>query len=52
MAAEYISVQITNTLRWGVATGLSTVLLLIVGVAAWAAMRMPPFRAAFGGRLT
>jgi putative spermidine/putrescine transport system permease protein len=49
MIAEYISVQITSTLRWGIATGLATLLLLIVGGAAYLAMRQPAFRAAFGG---
>jgi putative spermidine/putrescine transport system permease protein len=50
MIAEYISVQITNTLRWGVATALSTVLLLFVCLAVGIVMRSPAMRAAFGGR--
>jgi putative spermidine/putrescine transport system permease protein len=50
MVAEYISVQITNTLRWGVATGLSTMLLLVVAVMIVIAMRQPSLRAAFQGR--
>ncbi len=50
MVAEYISVQITNTLRWGVATGLSTMLLLVVGAVVFFAMRQPALRAAFSGR--
>lgn len=50
MIAEYISVQITNTLRWGVATALSTVLLLFVCIAVGIVMRSPAMRAAFGGR--
>lgn len=50
MVAEYISVQITNTLRWGVATGLSTMLLLVVGLVVFVAMRQPALRAAFSGR--
>jgi putative spermidine/putrescine transport system permease protein len=50
MVAEYISVQITNTLRWGVATALSTVLLLVVGAIVLLAMRRPALRAAFQGR--
>jgi putative spermidine/putrescine transport system permease protein len=50
MIAEYISVQITNTLRWGVATGLSTMLLLVVGIMVLIAMRQPAMRAAFQGK--
>jgi putative spermidine/putrescine transport system permease protein len=50
MIAEYISVQITNTLRWGVATGLSTMLLVVVGLVILIAMRQPALRAAFQGR--
>ncbi|RTL94339.1 MAG: ABC transporter permease [Hyphomicrobiales bacterium] len=51
MVAEYISVQISSTLRWGVATALSTTLLLVVGVLVAAAARSPALRAAFeGGR--
>jgi putative spermidine/putrescine transport system permease protein len=50
MVAEYISIQITNTLRWGVATGLSTMLLLVVGLIILLAMRQPALRAAFEGR--
>ena len=49
MIAEYISVQITNTLRWGVATALSAVLLAVVGLAVALAMRSPAMRAAFEG---
>ncbi|QKC99953.1 ABC transporter permease [Mesorhizobium sp. NZP2298] len=51
MVAEYISVQISSTLRWGVATALSTMLLLVVGALIALAMRSPALRAAFeGGR--
>ncbi|RWL81287.1 MAG: ABC transporter permease [Mesorhizobium sp.] len=51
MVAEYISVQISSTLRWGVATALSTSLLLVVGVLVAVAARSPALRAAFeGGR--
>jgi putative spermidine/putrescine transport system permease protein len=51
MVAEYISVQISSTLRWGVATALSTALLAVVAVLIAAAMRSPAMRAAFeGGR--
>ncbi|MDQ0393378.1 ABC transporter permease [Labrys monachus] len=49
MIAEYISVQISSTLRWGVATALSTLMLLAVGLLVAIAMRHPAFRAAFGG---
>jgi putative spermidine/putrescine transport system permease protein len=51
MVAEYISVQISSTLRWGVATALSTMLLLVVAILVALAMRSPALRAAFeGGR--
>ena len=50
MIAEYISVQIAKTLRWGVATSLSTMLLLVVGLAIALAMRSPALRAAFEGK--
>lgn len=49
MIAEYISVQISSTLRWGVATALSTLMLVAVGVLVAVAMRHPAMRAAFGG---
>lgn len=49
MIAEYISVQISSTLRWGVATALSTLMLVAVGVLVAIAMRHPAMRAAFGG---
>ena len=32
MVAEYINVQVSHTLRWGVATALATVLLVTVGL--------------------
>lgn len=51
MVAEYISVQISSTLRWGVATALSTLLLVVVGLLIAVAMRSSALRAAFeGGR--
>ena len=51
MIAEYISVQISSTLRWGVATALSTALLAVVALLIAVAMRSPAMRAAFeGGR--
>ncbi|MBT9386306.1 ABC transporter permease [Pseudooceanicola sp. CBS1P-1] len=51
MVAEYISVQISNTLNWGVATALSTSLLVAVGLLVWLATRHPALRAALeGGR--
>ncbi|MCX5512737.1 ABC transporter permease [Kaistia algarum] len=49
MIAEYISVQISSTLRWGVATALSTLMLVAVGILVAIAMRHPAMRAAFGG---
>lgn len=49
MIAEYISVQISGTLRWGVATALSTSMLLVVAGLVTLAMRHPAFRSAFGG---
>lgn len=49
MIAEYISVQISSTLRWGVATALSTLMLVAVGVLVAIALRHPAMRAAFGG---
>jgi len=49
MIAEYISVQISSTLRWGVATALSTLMLVAIGVLVAIAMRHPAMRAAFGG---
>lgn len=49
MVAEYISVQISGTLRWGVATALSTCMLVFVAGLVALAMRHPAFRAAFGG---
>ncbi|WLS10221.1 ABC transporter permease (plasmid) [Shinella sumterensis] len=49
MIAEYISVQISGTLRWGVATALSTSMLLVVAGVVALAMRYPAFRSAFGG---
>lgn len=49
MIAEYISVQISSTLRWGVATALSTLMLVAVGLLVAVAMRHPAMRAAFGG---
>lgn len=50
MIAEYISVQITSSLRWGMATALSTVLLAAVAVALLIILRSPAMRQAFGGR--
>lgn len=49
MIAEYISVQISSTLRWGVATALSTCMLAFVGILVALAMRHPALRAAFEG---
>ncbi|SEQ18728.1 putative spermidine/putrescine transport system permease protein [Faunimonas pinastri] len=49
MIAEFISVQM-KTLRWGVATALSVLLLLLVALSVLALMRRPALRAAFEGR--
>lgn len=35
MVAEFISVQVTETLRWDIATTLSTLLLLVTGTLVW-----------------
>ncbi|MGM4929533.1 ABC transporter permease [Tardiphaga sp. 619_E2_N8_5] len=35
MMAEFISVQVTETLRWDIATTLSTLLLLVTGALVW-----------------
>jgi len=51
MIAEYIWVQISSTARWGLATSLSTLLLLVVGTLMFIATRSAPLRSAFiGGR--
>ncbi len=49
MIAEYISVQISNTGRWDLATSLSGALLIVVGILLAIALRSPAMRAAFGG---
>jgi putative spermidine/putrescine transport system permease protein len=49
MIAEYISVQISNTGRWDLATSLSAALLIVVGTLLAFALRNPAMRAAFGG---
>ncbi|WP_225027153.1 ABC transporter permease [Xinfangfangia pollutisoli] len=49
MIAEYISVQISTTRRWDLATALSTALLIVVGLLIALALRSPTMRAAFGG---
>lgn len=50
MVAEYISIQISSTARWDLATSLSTMLLLVVGIIVFAAMRSPALRGAFAAR--
>lgn len=50
MVAEYISVQIASTARWDLATSLSTMLLIVVGIIVFFAMRSPVLRAAFVAR--
>lgn len=49
MIAEYISVQISNTGRWDLATALSAALLIVVGLLLALVFRSPAMRAAFGG---
>lgn len=49
MIAEYISVQISNTGRWDLATALSASLLVVVGLLLALVFRSPAMRAAFGG---
>lgn len=50
MVAEYISIQISSTARWDLATSLSTMLLLVVSIIVYAAMRIPALRSAFVAR--
>lgn len=50
MIAEYIAIQISSTARWDLATSLSTMLLLVVGVIVLVAMRSPALRSAFVAR--
>ena len=50
MVAEYISVQITSTARWDVATALATLLLLTVGLLVFLVLRVPALRSAFAAR--
>ena len=35
MVAEFISVQVSETLRWDIATTLSTLLLIVTGSLVW-----------------
>jgi putative spermidine/putrescine transport system permease protein len=49
MIAEYISVQISTTGRWDLATSLSAALLVVVGLLLALVLRNPAMRAAFGG---
>ncbi len=49
MIAEYISVQISSTLNWGVATALSTAMLVVIGLLIALVMRHRAVRAAFEG---
>lgn len=50
MVAEYISVQVSTTARWDLATSLSTTLLVVVGSLVFMASRSPALRAAFVAR--
>jgi putative spermidine/putrescine transport system permease protein len=50
MVAEYISVQVSTTARWDLATSLSTTLLVVVGALLFIAARSPALRSAFVAR--
>jgi putative spermidine/putrescine transport system permease protein len=50
MIAEYISVQINDTVRWGVGTMLATTLMLSVLAAVWALSRLVDIRQLFGSK--
>ena len=50
MVAEYISVQVSTTARWDLATSLSTTLLVVVGALVYLASRSPALRSAFVAR--
>lgn len=50
MVAEYISVQVSTTARWDLATALSTTLLVVVGSLMFIASRSPALRAALVAR--
>lgn len=50
MVAEYISLQISTTARWDLATSLSTTLLVVIGALVWLAARSPALRGAFVAR--
>ena len=50
MVAEYISVQVSTTARWDLATSMSTTLLLVVGALVAFAARSPALRNAFVAR--
>jgi putative spermidine/putrescine transport system permease protein len=49
MVAEYIGIQITSTLRWGVATALCVLLLVAVFLAVGAMSRLMSVNTLFGG---
>jgi putative spermidine/putrescine transport system permease protein len=48
MIAEYIALQITDTLNWGLATALATALLIAVLAILAAAARVVDLRQVFG----
>ena len=48
MIAEYVAVQINDTLRWGLGTMLATTLMLSVLFALWALSRIIDVKRLFG----
>ena len=48
MVAEYINVQVSQTLRWGIATALATMLLVTVGLLVWLLGRVADLDRLFG----
>lgn len=48
MIAEYVAVQINDTLRWGLGTMLATTLMLSVLAALWALSRILDVKRLFG----
>ena len=50
MIAEYVSVQILQTVRWGVGTMMASVLLLTVVLLLLAMSRVVDLRRLFGAR--
>jgi putative spermidine/putrescine transport system permease protein len=52
MVAEYINVQVSQTLRWGIATALATMLLFTVGLLVWLLGRVADLDRLFGAART